>query len=96
MLRRHGQQAQIHMDGQCWTVRAFLQPVLDREPQQVPSPLGLRREERVLYLGPADVAILPENTTVEWQGRCYEVRSAREVGDGHHCWAILQALEGDA
>ena len=93
LLNRRGRRVTIHMDGQSWQVRAFLQPFLDKNVQYVPTPLGLRREERLLYLGPADVALLPGGVIVEWDGTCYEVRSAREVGDGHHCWAVLQRVE---
>ena len=74
-------------------VRVFLQPVLDRDEQWKPSPLGLRREERMLYLGPGDVELFPGETVVTDGAARYEVRSTRPVGEGHHVWAILQRLE---
>lgn len=94
ILRRHGQSVRVVTGGQEQTVRAFLQNLLDKDAQLAPSPMGLRREEQVLYLGPADVGLLPRESVVFWQNREYDVLSTRDVGDGHHCWAILQAKEG--
>ena len=96
ILRRYGQTAQVCTSGECRQVRAFLQNVLDRDEQLVPSPLGLRREERVLYLGPAGVELRPRESIVRWGGADYEVCSARSVGDGHHMWAVLQRREEGA
>jgi hypothetical protein len=74
-------------------VKVFLQPVLDKDTQIQPSPLGLRREERMLYLGPGEVELLPGESVVQ-DGQCrYEVRSTRVVEDGHHVWAVLQRME---
>lgn len=96
ILARYGQHVTVTGHGGAVRVKAFLQNVLDREEQLVPSPAGLRREERVLYLGPADVTLEPLCSVVTWNGADYEVRSARSVGDGHHVWAILQRREGAA
>ena len=52
-----------------------------------------RREEQVLFLGPAAAGLRPRESAVFWQNREYEILSTREVGDGHHCWAILRAKE---
>lgn len=78
------------------TVRAFLQPVLDRQEQFVPSPLGVRREERWLYLGPPEEELTAGETQVIWQGRTFEVDSARQVWAGSgpsHWWALLRPAE---
>ena len=95
ILRRYGVEVQVCTGGECRRVKAFLQPVLDREEQLVPTPLGLRREERVLYLGPVGVALTPMESIVNRDGANYEVRSTRNVGN-HHIWAILQRKEGGA
>ena len=72
-----------------------MQPVRDQgTPQRLPSPLGLRREDRFLYLGPPQPAL--EGGTgdwVEWAGRGYEVVSAHPVFVGEtvsHLWALLR------
>ena len=95
ILRRYGQSVEVCTAGECRQVRAFLQNVLDKDEQLVPSPLGLRREERVLYLGPAGVELKPRESVVFCGGAGYEVCSARSVGDGHHMWAVLQRKEGE-
>ena len=93
ILRRYGVEVQVRTGGACRRVKAFLQPVLDREEQLVPTPLGLRREERVLYLGSVQVRLSPRKSTVRWGGADYEVCSTRNV-EGHHVWAVLQRKEG--
>ena len=96
ILYRYGQSVEVCTDGECRQVKAFMQNMLDRDEQLVPSPLGLRREERVLYLGPAGVELKPRESVVRWGGEDYEVCSARSVGDGHHMWAVLQRREESA
>jgi hypothetical protein len=95
ILARYGQEVTVRGEkgemGQ--TVRAFLQPVLEKdEVQTVPSPLGLRREDRFLYLGPADVPLTARESLVEWQGQTLEVQSAHPVGTDRagHWWAVLR------
>ena len=95
ILRRYGVATQVRTGEESRQVSAFLQPVLDRDEQLVPTPLGLRREERVLYLGPVDVVLTPMESVVRWEGADYEVRSTRNVG-GHHVWAVLQRKEEGA
>ena len=94
VLARYGQNVTVRTGEESVQVKAFMQNVLDREEQLVPSALGLRREERVLYLGPAGTVLNPMGSIVTWNGADYDVRSARDVGDGHHVWAILQRREG--
>ena len=91
ILHRYGQT--VLVDGK--TVRAFLQPVCDEKQQVVPTPAGMRQEERVLWLGPVDCPLRPGGV-VRWHEVDYAVRSTRQVGDGHHVWAILQRMEGQA
>lgn len=89
ILNRFGQT--VGVDGR--EVKAFLQPVLEKGEGQVrPSPLGLRREDRLLYLGPADVPLQAGVSRVEANGRDYVVQSAHPVGTAvpHHWWAVLR------
>ena len=77
-------------------LRAFLQPVLDREREQrLPSPLGQRPEDRYLYLGPADIPLEAGRSQVEWKDRAFEVQSAHLVGDSHW-WALLRPRDREA
>lgn len=97
ILSRYGQEVILRPagGGEERALRAFLQPVLQKsEDQQVPSPLGFRREDRFLYLGPADVP-LKDGDEVEWRGRCYAVQSAHPVGPetGGHFWALLRPVD---
>ena len=94
ILKRYGQTVTVYLPGQQEGVetQAFLQPVLRQgEDQQVPSPLGLRREDRFLYLGPVQVP-LQDGAQVEWQKNRYTVESAHLVGPqtGGHIWAMLR------
>ena len=92
LLRRYGRTVEVCDAGGSRQVRAFVQQVLDRDEQLVPSPLGLRREERALYLGPVQVELHPRQSVVRWGGADYEVCSTRNV-EGHHIWAVLQRKE---
>ena len=72
--------------------RAFVQPLAERrEDQRVPSPLGLRREDRYLMLGEPDVPAAPGDRVV-WRESGYEVRTAHPIYLGErlsHWWAVL-------
>lgn len=97
ILSRYGQAVTLLPagGGEERVLRAFLQPVRSKsEDQQVPSPLGLRREDRFLYLGPADVP-LKDGDEVDWQGGRYAVQSAHPVGPGPggHFWALLRPVD---
>jgi hypothetical protein len=60
ILGRYGRMVTVCTPGRAdENVKVFLHPVLDKDTQIQPSPLGLRREERVLYLGPGEVEQLP-------------------------------------
>ena len=98
ILDRYGQSVKLLApeDQTGTAVRAFLQPVRERgEEQLAPSPLGLRREERLLYLGPAGVPLSPRSTRVVCEKRMYEVQAAHPVGAGPLChwWAVLRPLD---
>ena len=98
ILDQYGQAVELLGPGdqEGTAVRAFLQPVRERgEEQLTPSPLGLRREDRLLYLGPAGQPLTPRSTRVVWGERAYEVQSAHPVGAGEVChwWAVLRPLD---
>ncbi len=68
------------------------------EEQQVPSPLGFRREDRLLYLGVPDCPLGQEDW-VEWNGGAYEVWSTHLVHAGQevlYTWAVLRPRDLEA
>ena len=97
ILNRYGRTVTVCTPGRAEErVKAFLQPVLDKDEQLQPSPLGLRREERMLYLGPGEVELVPGESVIKDAACRYEVRSTRVVENGHHIWAVLQRMEDEA
>ena len=83
ILARFGQEVTLTETGaEAVSVRAFLQPILEKQPQLEPSPLGARREERWLYLGPPEQALTAGETAVLWGGRGFTVETA------HTCRAV--------
>lgn len=95
ILARYGQSVTLRRGEEAASLQAFVQPVLDRgKLQEAPSPLGLERQDRFLYLGPAEYP-LDLDTLVEWNGQDYRVRSAHLVGTGvcPYWWAALSPRE---
>lgn len=91
ILNRFGQQVILYRGEEEIPLRALLQPVLEEgKDGQRPTPLGMSRQEKLLYLGPADQK-LDLDTLVEWDGQQYRVRNARMVGQGvcPYWWAVL-------
>lgn len=95
ILARYGQPVTLTRGTERVETRAFVQPALDRgRDQESPSPLGLGRQDRFLYLGPAGHP-LDRDTLVEWNREQYRVRTAHLVGTGvcPHWWAMLYPRE---
>jgi len=94
ILRRYGQPVTVYgQEDAGQTVCAFLQPVMEKgKEQNVPSPLGHRREERILYFGPGDVPLMADVGRVECQGQVYDIQTAHAEGGKrpHHWWAVLR------
>lgn len=74
------------------TLRAFFQPVRDRgTAQTVPSPLGIVKQDRFIYLGPPGQP-LDDLCRVEVDGEVYGLEAAHPVHIGQVCshwWAIF-------
>lgn len=91
ILSRYGQAVTLRRGENSISLRAFVQPALDRGTrQEVSGPLGLGRKDRFLYLGPGEHP-LDMDTLVEWDGREFRVQSAHPVGENvcPHWWAML-------
>ena len=91
ILSRYGQQVTLRRGEDEVSLRAFVQPALDRgKRQELPTPLGLGGQDRFLYLGPEEHP-MNTDTLVEWNGREFRVQSAHRVGENvcPHWWAML-------
>ena len=98
LLTQYGQETILHREERTVPSRAFLQPIREtgRE-QQVPSPLGLRREDRFLYLGAPEYPMEPGDW-VEWNGGAFEVQAAHPVYLGRtalYTWAVLRPRDSE-
>ncbi len=100
ILQKYGERVCVHQkDGEERNVRALLQPVLEKNSEQEePSPLGLQRSDRILYLGPMTVCLIARESRVEWRGKLYDVQFSQPVGpgNGHHWWAVLRPGDEEA
>lgn len=94
ILARYGQDVMVYTEAvpTGTSLRAFFQPMRDKGTvQTAPSPLGEVKQDRFLYLGPAETA-LDDTACVEVQGEVYRVESAHPVCVGEtlsHWWAVL-------
>lgn len=99
ILARYGSPVTIFSNGAGEGVHAMalIQPIRDRERQDLPSPLGWRKKERWLYLGEPDVPLEVEEGGFVRAGELeFEVYSARRVDLGRetcHWWGILVPRE---
>lgn len=102
ILSRYGQNITLYrQDGEEGTVcRAFLQPVMEQGAnffQQLPTPLGLVRQDRWICLGGPDMALdRLGNGYIAWGGETFTVRSAQPVYLGDelvYWWGLLAVRE---
>lgn len=102
ILQRYGTLVTIFADeqGPGITAMALVQPILDKQRQEVASPLGWCRQERWLYLGEPDVPLeVNETGYVRVGEQEFEIFSARRVDLGRrscHWWGILIPREEQA
>ena len=85
ILARYGGEVMVFTDKEDEGVaaRAMIQPIRDRQRQNVASPLGWGKEERWLYLGQPEVSIdLGPEGFLQWGGMEFSVFSARRVDLG--------------
>lgn len=95
LMKKYGQEVELVRAGEAITVRAFLQPIIrQREEQQqyLPTPLGLRREDSFLYLGPAWLELKAGRDRLRWRDQDFLVQTAQPICLGaeiSHWWAVL-------
>lgn len=93
-LARYGQEVTVYneMAPEGVAVRAFFRPIRDRgTAQTVPSPLGQVKQDRFIYLGPAEV-MLDDRSRVRVQDELYRVETSHPIcvgGAVFHWWAVL-------
>lgn len=91
ILSRFGQEVAVEREGETETVRAFLQPIRERD-EAVPetAAIGYLDGRLWLYLGRT---ALEAGDLVRWNGRRFRVRSCRPhyIGGGLSHWrAVLE------
>lgn len=94
ILTRFGQDV-ILRGAETVACKAMVQPFPERgAEQETASPLGLGRQDRFRYLGPAGHP-LDLDTVVEWKGAQYRVEAVHLVGEGvcPHWRAVLYPRE---
>ena len=97
ILERFGQEVVLR-GRETVSCRAIVQPCLDRSGEQEEAgPLGLERQERFRYMGPAEHPLHPD-MVVEWKGKTHRVRSAHLMGEDicPHWWAMLSPRDEEA
>lgn len=85
VVRQIGQRVEIWRDGaKLGEGYAYLRPVQDRQDQFRPTDLGLRRRERTLCYGQAELPLdpAPGETLVKAGAETYRVLSARAMRAG--------------
>ena len=95
ILNQYGQDVVLRKGEEEISLRAIVQPYPDRRnDQEVHSPLGLGRQDRFRYLGPARCPV-DLDTVVECKTGQFRVQSAHLVGEGvcPYWWAVLYPRE---
>lgn len=99
ILARYGQKVTLCQGEERREIRAFLQPVEEKAPGQIPTPLGVAPAGKWLFLGPPEEG-LEKVDKLLWQGRGFEVLRDREFPMGDtalYRWGVLiQADEVEA
>lgn len=97
VLAQYGQSVTLQTGDETTQVRAFFQPVEEKTPGMVPTPLGVAQAGKYLYLGPADTP-LEDVEELGWSGRAFRVLRHREyrVGDELvYRWAICEEMDAE-
>lgn len=103
ILERYGQNVTIcYGDGRPEeAARAFLQPMIERREdwrQEVPTPIGLVRRDRFLYLGEPGVSLEGCEALV-WNGQRFRLQAAEPIFVGKklsHWWAVAAPEEAES
>lgn len=95
LMERYGQPVWLRRDGEVRPARAFLQAVTrnrKEERQYLPTPLGMKRKDRFLYLGEPGAEVRAGRDQVIWNETAFQVETAQPIYVGRtlcHWWAVL-------
>ncbi|MBM6926228.1 hypothetical protein [Pseudoflavonifractor phocaeensis] len=98
VLTKYGQNVTLHPeDGEEVTCKAFLQPLRETGSdwfQRLPTPLGMSRRDRWIYLGDPDHPLdsLGEEGWIGWRNQRFTLRSVQPVCVGEetlYWWGLL-------
>lgn len=98
ILAQYGQNVTLNSPGQePVSCTAFLQPVQEQGStwfQNLPTPLGMVRQDRWIYLGSPQYPLdqLGETGWIDWEGQAFSVRAAQPVCIGTeplYWWGLL-------
>lgn len=96
ILHRHGTEVTVFARRESEGEKgwALLQPLLEKNTQLLPTPLGGRREDRFLYLGESGLALeAGKGGRVECELGTFSIQSAHPIharGAVSHWWAVLR------
>lgn len=95
ILAQYGQNVTLRTKTGERQVKAFFQPVEEKAPGEVPTPLGLAPAGKWLYLGPAGESL--ENVEeLRWNGRSFALLRHREFPVGEETvyrWALAEEMD---
>lgn len=97
ILARYGQRVKLLRDGEEKELRAFFQPVEEKAPGMVPTPLGVAPAGKWLYLGPVEED-LEGVEVLTWEGRAFGLLRHRGIplGEGFcYRWGIFYELDDE-
>lgn len=95
ILERYGQTVCLRRGEEESSVKAFFQPVREKAAGEEPTPLGVARRGKYLYLGPSREA-LEDVEELGWNGRAFHLLRWREfpVGDGvAYLWGLFEEMD---
>lgn len=95
LLERYGQRVSLATEDGRVPVKAFFQPLREREEGSAPSPVGVRPVGKYLYLGPADVPV-EEGEELRWDERGFVFRRVRKKPVGErtaYWWGLCEEID---
>lgn len=95
ILAQYGQSVTLRTKTGQRQVKAFFQPVTEKAPGEMPTPLGLAPVGKWLYLGPAEER-LEDVTELGWDGRSFTLLRHRGFPVGEETayrWALAEEMD---
>lgn len=96
ILARFGQKVLLRREDEEKEVRAFFQPVREKQPGMEPTPLGVALKGKYEYLGLAEET-LQDVRELEWKGKQFRLLREREMTVGEktgYRWGLFEEWDG--